>query len=214
MRLVSTILGSALAATALIGALHLPGARALLMATGGCPIPAEAALSPAEADARRVASVSMMVGEGTVEPVTPQGLTLGQTDAAALVSWAAARGGTCGDAVDGRGLSCEGVAVDGLESTVNADLDASRRVVSLSILGRPADPDAATAAFSGLRSALSPLGDPSRDVGEDASGWLAGGVARQRRVEWRRANLFTRLSVTHMGGGRYVLSQVYQSVGG
>lgn len=202
---------AAVAVTALIGGMHLPGPRAWLAAEVGCPIPVGAP-DLATADAWRARALAPLAGEGVVAADAPLGIVLGNSTAAELVAAAAAVGGSCAAPHTGA-LRCVGVVVDGGSSEVAADIDARDRVVALSVVARPGDEAAARAAFAAAVSAVpEALGSPDADVGEDAPGWLAGRLARQRRQEWRAANLRVQVSVTHLGDGRFVLSQVHQAI--
>lgn len=211
MLALSGVVAVVVAAVGGIGALHHPAARGWLRAAGGCPVPVGPA-DPVAQDARRAEAWASLAGPGAGDPAVIDGLIVGQTDRGGFVAWATERGATCG-LTRGDGVSCVGVAFDGADHTVSADLDARGRVVAVSALARISEADVAVDAVERTESHWSSgMGAPTRVSGQASAAWLSAAPARQRRAEWRREDLFARVSATRLDDG-FVVSRVVQVLG-
>lgn len=199
-----------------IGLLHLPAARPLLQAVGGCPVGRE--LEPVARDAARDAALAPVLA-GDPAPAHPAfGFELGRSPRAEVDGWAAANGVTC-EGLPGA-ARCGPVpagALLGMGSVdaVHFQFDARDTLVGVSTSRAARGPDAALLVVrDGAEGLAVALGDAPRLRGEDDPAWLAAGALNQVAREFRYADYRARVEATHLGQGRFLVRGIAQVVSG
>jgi len=175
-RIATTALGTLAAATLVIGALHMPFARGLLMRAGGCPM-AGAKMSAAQADNARRMGLSAM-GSAPASHAAPArpalGFALDGTTLADIHAWASREHVDCEDVREGF-VKCSNVApkalgrpeVEGEIDELALAFDVKGQLVNLTTLRMHLTPEqgarAAQQIVSSLDGSLGVSGDATAD---------------------------------------------------
>ena len=190
----SGILG---ALVVLIGILHMPFARSLLMQVGGCPIERDPSVIE---QAQRAAALSRR-GTAPAPTHTARGFRLGQDGPSEIESWASTNGVSCSSEREGTWLRCSdvpGADVGMLGTLAHVDFTfrtSDHRLVSVSTYQEDPDASHEGVVFSDAASDLeSAFGQPSFRGG-DASGSELYATAT---LEYRYSDLLVDLTTTRL----------------
>jgi hypothetical protein len=180
LRTLAKVAGGLGGATLLIGAMHMPFARGLLMRVGGCPL-AGAKMTPAQMDTAR--HLAMAANHATTEArARPAlGFALDATTLADVHTWAARTQADCDDVREGI-VKCEHVApkalglaaVEGTIDELTLGFDARGHLVNVTTLRAGLRPDEAACSAQGIVSSLyGSLGVATESAGDFAATHLA-----------------------------------------
>jgi hypothetical protein len=206
--------GSLGAGVALIGVLHLPFARGLLMRIGGCPF---GNASVAEVEPARNAAVAAERGAARA-PVRPAlGFDLDRTTAADVRRWAEAAGVACTDVREGL-MSCKNVpahalglsASEGPIGELNLGFSTKGRLVDVSTMRMHVA--SAQVARDVEKTLASKVGAPQQTTGSFEDAHLAlEGAQSLATVRYRYRDYFADVIAMRFGADGLVLREHYLS---
>ncbi len=193
--------------TGVVGLLHVPAFRAVLMAAGGCPIGGDASASPAQREATRRMALQGERGVTTAPVTSFFGLSLGTTTRAEVEQ--RVEGATCtANASDlvleclSNNLSDFGVDAPG---TTFFRFDAQQHLVAVVVMPKRVSLDGSLRAFEHFSTTLTAaLGPAHRNTGNADAQALAPLMAQARR-EHHFSDLITRVVASNLGDGVQVI---------
>lgn len=198
--------------TVLMGALHLPwgqDGRSAASKAAGCPFGGKSAqMSPAEKAAHQQARRASLQGEGIAPSTAFFGLTLGQSTRPELEQWAALRGLRCAVRGEPSTLECKTANAAPVAShlaaaqstTFFAQFDADNVVSQIRLIAMFPEAAGASSAMQTIcRDAQTQVGAPSLVQGEAEGEFLRSALWQQARTEYRRQNLYVKVSATNLG---------------
>lgn len=202
------------ASVALIGALHMPFARGLLMRVGGCPF-GQASL--AEVEPARNAAVAAERGSAAAPARPALGFDLDRTTADDVRRWAHAAGVACADVREGL-VSCKNVpavalglsASEGSVGELNLGFSTKGRLVDVSTMRMHlASAQVARDVEQRLATAV---GAPQQTTGSfDDSHLAAAGAESLAAVRYRYRDYFADVIAMRFGADGLVLREHYLS---
>lgn len=219
-RAVITAATAATLAVALVGAMHLPFARAWLGRVGGgvCPV---APLDPVAREEGRRRAVASLAGKGAAPAKPALGFRLGETPEARVRAWILTEGLRCEDARGGSTVTCVDVPPaalpDGARAApltrVSFRFDPSSRLVAVVAVRDALAAEVAVASLERSRDALArELGPATSVVGQASASWLEAGDLRQARVEHRFSDYYAAVAATRIGRNGVAVTEEYQLV--
>jgi hypothetical protein len=210
-------LGALVVAVGIVGALHLPFARAVLLRLGGCPLVRNA--RPAQLEPARHAA--MAKERGTVDaPSRPAlGFELDRTTYGDVKAWAVRTGASCEDVREGL-VRCTGVvpaalkvpATEGPLDELNLGFDVEGRLVNVSTLRTHLGKEA-EATLGELKAGLyRELGAPhSQDGSFDSDHLGQTGAASLASMRYRYHDYFAELVALRFGHDGLSVREHYMS---
>jgi hypothetical protein len=213
-RIASACAAVLLVATAGIGFLHTPWGRPVLFALmPSCPVGFGSVLTTEERDAAHAAALSTVRGDVRAAGRPALGFALDTMTRAELDAWVAAHGLTCTERLTTRKCPAPaGTLPDRPEGELSFQLDAHDRLVAVTWEVTGLSAADSLALVDRAEASVLPAGPPTSTLGEPGAEWIAGGKLRQRSFEHRFVDYRAQLSATNVGGGRFRVREVYQSI--
>jgi hypothetical protein len=214
-----TAAGVGLAAVAVVGALHMPFARPLLMKLGGCPV---GKASAAEIERARVQAVASTRGEGQANARPAIGFALDASTPDDVRAWAEKNGVSCTEKREGMFLACKNVPIAALadrasEPGVADDVSfafrpSDRALVNVTVtwFALPADLAAARAASATARLD-GEVGKATAWSGDATAEHLASGMYATASASWRFADYQADVTATSFGARGVAVREHYVS---
>ena len=208
--------GAAVLFTGLVGLLHLPGAKPLLLTLlGRCPVGFDVDMPVAERDAARATVVDTVRGDATALSRPALGFTLDATSRADVTAWAGTHQVLCTPA--DTQIRCQSAPAAALGTAWPADhvtfsFDAHDRLVAVQAGSDLTAQEAVDRHQAAAATALAASGPGATGRGEPTADWLAGGPLRMLNTEARYTDYRVRISATNMGSGRITFRELYQSL--
>jgi hypothetical protein len=211
--------GTLVAVTAVIGALHAPFARSLLMRLGGCPMAGASKMTPVEMEhARHIAAESRGTESAPARPALR--FVLDSSTLADVRSWESATHADCEDPHPGlvicKNVAPEALGLDPSEGTIDQlalGFDTRSRLVNQSTLREHLSPEKASRTARAIVATLqSRLGPADRRSGNFDAGALARpGAAGISTVTFRFSDYMADVSTTNLGTTGPLLREHYMS---
>lgn len=207
LRVLGAIAACLVLGTGVVGLLHVPALRSVLMAAGGCPVGGDVSATPSQ---RELARRTALEGERGVMPApatTVFGLTLGTTTRAQVDQRVAQQ--ACTPNASDLVLECvwdtlSSFGVDGAGTTFFR-FDAQQRLVAVVVMPRRVSVDASLSAFEHFSSTFTAaFGPPHRSAGRADAVSLAPLMAQVRR-EHHFSDFITRVVASNLGDGVQVM---------
>jgi hypothetical protein len=203
--------GSAAAIVALMGVAHVPSVQRMLGAS--CPFAKPP--DPAKLEDLRTKSAASLRGTTKATTRDALGFTIDVTTKDQVLAWGARGGATCGEALGGAAIRCEGARVD--EGPRAADaffrFDPRGRLVGVDVMREPASAETASAFFEELVARRTrELGAPSARHGNAAPESLGSGHLMHADAEYRFADYAVDVSVTNFGDDGIVVREQFRSL--
>jgi hypothetical protein len=219
-RRLGIVASALLAATAAVGALHMPFARPLLMRLGGCPMAGASKMTAADLERARHMGVEGDRGV-TPAPARPAlGFALDASTLADVRAWAARTHADCDDPHPGlvvcKDVRPESLGLDPSQGTIDQlvlGFDTESRLVNASTLRQHLAADTASrtaqAIVASLRSQLGPAGQHAGSF--DPAALAQPGAAGISTVEYRFSDYVADVSTTNLGPTGPMLREHYMS---
>jgi hypothetical protein len=207
------------AIVALVGVLHAPFARGLLLRIGGCPM-AGARMTPVEMDAARRIAVAADPATAMAGARPALGFALDESSAADVDAWARRVGASCRDVHPGL-VKCESVPaaalgradVEGRIDELAIGFDRRGHVVNVTTLRTHLGAEQASRSADDIVASLQrALGAASRTGGTFAKDQLAkAGAASAAAVSYRYRDYVADVTALNLGSDGLVLREHYMS---
>jgi hypothetical protein len=211
--------GALAAAVAIIGLLHTPLARPLLMRLGGCPM-AGARMTPKEMDAARRIAVSGNRGARSAPEKPALGFALNSTTLAEVHAWAARERVACEEERPGF-VTCKNVepnavgrpAREGAIDELDLGFDVHGRMVNVTALRGHLSSGAAAASARDIQTWLGGhLGPADKTNGAfDASRLAGAGAESLASVQYRFSDYFADVMAMTLPGAGPSVREHYMS---
>jgi hypothetical protein len=194
--------------TGVVGLLHVPAFRAVLMAAGGCPIGGDASATAAQREATRRSALQGERGVTTAPVTSFFGLSLGTTTRAE-VERRVADHAVCTANTSDLVLECvsERLSDFGVDApgTTFFRFDAQQHLVAVVVMPKRVSLDGSLRAFEHFSTTLTAaLGPAHRNTGNADARALAPLMAQARR-EHHFSDLITRVVASNLGDGVQVI---------
>jgi hypothetical protein len=205
--------GTALVGTGIVGVLHLPIARPLLVRLGACPVRA----TPKETEQARRVALRKLRGRDPAPARPALGFTLDSTSLADVRTWAQTRGIGCEASMQDTLVKCDTVPAGALTTGASGTFDevafgfrlADHRLVTVTTLSGGFGVAAAATRFTAIAATLADeIGAPPSAKRLPSPAWNAGGPVF---VEYRYADYIAGVSAMGMTGRGVVLREHYTS---
>lgn len=204
--------------TGLIGFAHTEAGRPLLrlLPSPGASCPIGADLTPEARDAARAQVLSGLRGEVPAQGRQALGFALGQAHWPDVLAWTQANHLDC--TVEAQKIQCRDVPAAALGDGASADevvlgFDAQGRLISAVSSQGGLSAEVAIAQLASLSAQVAEHSGPwSQQRGQPSADWLAAGTLNQTAYEFTFSDYNARIAATHMGQGRVILRQAYQTL--
>jgi hypothetical protein len=212
MRTLRNVALAAISFVALVGVLHMPALRPLLLSLAGCPFPTSGrTLSPEEAEGLRVTTFAPKGVQERALAMPALGFALGKDDRRTVAAWARERAVSCMPDKHEAGLRCFDVKASALgaesdeRGVLGLGFDAQGVLVSVQYALDESDRARALSFAQRAESELEKAGAATTVRDSDLAGSLS---QRQTLVAVR--DFRGEVTTTHLGS-RYVVAQSYQT---
>ena len=211
--------GVVAASVALVGVMHMPFARGLLMRAGGCPVVGAGQATPEVMEPARHAAMAAERGHDPAPARPCVGFVLDQTTRDEVHQWEDRFHVDCEDTNPGL-IKCKDVAAgalaendaDGPAAELALGFDVQRRLVNVSVFRTHLSDERATSATAEVVSKLSPLGAPQKRSGAfDAAHFAQEGAAGLATVSYRFSDYFAEVTAMRFEGSGLTLLEHYMS---
>lgn len=217
-RRVLAAIGLPLLAVGLIGLAHLPFARSLLAAAGGCPA-AFARATPAELERTRGEAVKPLRTDRIAAGHGALRFTLGVSTKSEVMDWATAAGATCSEEMKGAAARCKGVGGEAVHapaaglafSDVFFRFDTQGTLMAVDAMHEGAPADQAIHYFEAAsRKLATDFGPPTPSPMPTAES--LGEPYTRAAFEYRFRDLAVDLTATNFGATGVVVREQYRAI--
>ncbi|MEO6417920.1 MAG: hypothetical protein ABIP39_00835 [Polyangiaceae bacterium] len=217
-RRVLTAIGVPLVVVGLIGLAHLPFARSLLAAAGGCPA-AFARATPAELEKSRGEAMQGLRTDRAAAGHGALRFALGSSTKSEILGWADGAGASCSEEMKGAAVRCRGVASDAvhapapglLYSDVFFRFDTKGILVAIDAMHDGATADQAIHYFETASRKLEADYGPATPSPMPTAESLAEPFTRAA-FEYRFRDLAVDLTATNLGDKGIVVREQYRAI--
>lgn len=215
VRIVVALGGAALLFTGVVGLLHLPGAKPLLLTLlGRCPIGFDVAITEDARDAARATTAATVRGDAPALSRPALGFALDTAARADVLAWAELHGVTC--APEKANLKCVDAPATALGGRARDHItfvfDGRDRLTAVDAVAFVTVDEAAALQQAVTAELAAATGPAHKSIGQPDASYLSAATLRTASTEFRFADYRAQVIALNLGKDRFSLRESYQSL--